>query len=338
MPQLPQRELVAGLLARAGRRAEFTVAPLPGGGNNRVYRVTCRGTDLLLKEYFRHPDDPRDRLRAEVSFSRFAWDRGLRCLPEPLADGDGLALFEFIHGRALDANDIGPAEVGQATAFFRQLNRHRAHPAAAELALASEACFSLEQHLRCVERRLGRLSGIEPASPLDDEARTFVLEQLVPTWGRVREEIWGQAASRGWAQGAQIHEDEWCLSPSDFGFHNAIDAGGALRFVDFEYAGWDDPVKAVCDFLCQPARPVPEALAGAVVDGMLDDRPEGAPHRDRFLVLLPLYRLKWCCIMLNEFLLADRQRRVFAGAQNGTPERKRSQLQKVRAALSRIEG
>ena len=40
-----------------------------------------------------------------------------------------------------------------------------------------------------------------------------------------------------------------CLSPSDFGFHNVIvEKDKILRFIDFEYAGWDDPAKMVSDF------------------------------------------------------------------------------------------
>ena len=47
------------------------------------------------------------------------------------------------------------------------------------------------------------------------------------------------------------------MSPSDFGFHNALATpGGRLVFIDFEYAGWDDPAKLANDFFCQPAVPV----------------------------------------------------------------------------------
>ena len=43
------------------------------------------------------------------------------------------------------------------------------------------------------------------------------------------------------------------LSPSDFGFHNALlEADGRLTFVDFEYFGWDDPVKIVADVMLHP--------------------------------------------------------------------------------------
>ena len=106
--------------AEAGLPREFHLAGLPGGGNNRVYRLDCGGSPLLLKAYFHHPDDPRDRLAAEFAFSRFAWDHGLRCIPQPLArdDRNHLGLYEFIDGRALAAAEIGADAVDQAAAFF----------------------------------------------------------------------------------------------------------------------------------------------------------------------------------------------------------------------------
>ena len=43
------------------------------------------------------------------------------------------------------------------------------------------------------------------------------------------------------------------LSPSDFGFHNAIlKESGDLVFLDFEYFGRDDPVKLMADFIWHP--------------------------------------------------------------------------------------
>src|SRR6266480_4587472 len=51
------------------------------------------------------------------------------------------------------------------------------------------------------------------------------------------------------------------LSPSDFGFHNAIRRpDGTLAFVDFEYFGWDDPAKTIVDFLLHPGMSVADTL------------------------------------------------------------------------------
>ena len=38
------------------------------------------------------------------------------------------------------------------------------------------------------------------------------------------------------------------LSPSDFGFHNIVKNKKKLYFLDFEYSGFDDPLKLLSDF------------------------------------------------------------------------------------------
>src|SRR5581483_1018773 len=63
----------------------FTLSPVSGGGNNRVYRLETAGKTLLLNLYFHHPGDSRDRFAAERAFYNFAWQRGVRRTPEPIA-------------------------------------------------------------------------------------------------------------------------------------------------------------------------------------------------------------------------------------------------------------
>jgi hypothetical protein len=317
------------LLAAASLPPALSVTRLPGGGNNRVYRVETAAGPFLVKEYFRHPADPRDRLGAEQAFSRFAWDHGIRALPQPLGHerDAGLGLYEFIEGRKLSPGEVTAAHVAEAAAFFTDINRHRTDPAARSLPPASEACFSLAEHLACVDRRLQRLAAIEPESDLHRRAAALVAERLVPAWNEVR-----AAVAAGEIPLATAHR---VLSPSDFGFHNCLATDSGLKFLDFEYAGWDDPAKTVCDFFCQPAVPVPwehfEPFLKAAADAA------GDPGlSDRVALLLPVYELKWCCIMLNEFLPMDDRRRVFAsGGENATARRAR-QLDKVEHTLARV--
>ena len=91
-----------------------------------------------------------------------------------------------------------------------------------------------------------------------------------------------------------------------------------LYFIDFEYAGWDDPAKMICDFFCQPAVPAPQTwhrhFAHSVVAGFAG-REE---LLQRVQILLPLYRIKWCCIVLNGLLPEGHARRLFAGAVSTT--------------------
>ena len=127
-----------------------------------------------------------------------------------------------------------------------------------------------------------------------------------------------------------------CVSPSDFGFHNALlGTDGTLKFIDFEYAGWDDPAKTICDFFCQPELPVPKSCQALFHDEIADLMEPPGRFRLRVELLLPVYRLKWCCIMLNDFLPAGNDRRRFAGT-IADAEQKWRQLEKARQAAEQV--
>jgi hypothetical protein len=328
---------IAKLFTSAGLAAPLAVERLAGGGNNRTYRVETAAGPVLLKEYFRHPSDARDRLGAEQAFSRFAHDHGVRSLPRPLAcDREaGLAVYEFIPGRTLGAGAVSAAHVDEAAAFFAAINRHRHEPAAVHLPTASEACFTLAEHLARVDRRLARLAAIETLSELHVRAASLVATRLAPAWKRVRAAVAADEALLD----APLAAADRVLSPSDFGFHNCIVTPTGLTFVDFEYAGWDDPAKTVCDFFCQPAVPVPREHLERFLAAVAAASGSGQGLRDRVALLLPVYELKWCCIMLNEFLPVGDERRAFARADerhDDRPGRLGDQLRKVEATLARL--
>ncbi|MBI4169132.1 MAG: phosphotransferase [Acidobacteria bacterium] len=335
----PARVAVLALAAEAGLGGEIRLRPLEGNTNNRVFHVEAGGRAALLKVYFEHPGDPRDRLGAEFSFSRFAWRSGVRCLPQPLACDrlNRLGLYEFVEGRSLRPADVTAATVHASLDFYHAVNGHRERREARAIPDASEACFSIAEHLTCVERRIGRLQEIDRSSPADREAAALVEGELGAAWREVAAAVRRDTAELGVKIGAPLPMAERRLSPSDFGFHNAILAtDGRLRFIDFEYAGWDDPAKMVCDFFCQPAIPVPLEHFAGFVESVARDLPEPERHRSRCALLLPVYQIKWCCILLNDFLPVSRERRRFADGVRDPEERKVEQLHKARRALARV--
>ena len=78
-----------------------------------------------------------------------------------------------------------------------------------------------------------------------------------------------------------IPRQDRVLSPSDFGFHNALERPDSqLTFVDFEYFGWDDPAKMLSDFLLHPAVDIGHELRQRFLDDMLSAmQPEPATRR-----------------------------------------------------------
>ncbi len=310
--------IAARLLRDAGEAGDVVaLTRLSGGRNNRVFRLDRAGAPpLALKLYHHDPRDTRDRLGAEWAFLRFAWDAGLRDVPRPLAaDPDAhSALYSFVPGTRVAR--VEARHVTSALRFIAALNA----PTPPNLAPASEACFSMAAHSATVDRRVARLRmQIDADAPHADAARALVETRLAPMWQRISASL--------------PHDDAptpCCVSPSDFGFHNALaDADGALTFLDFEYAGRDDPAKLVCDFFCQPEVPVPMVHYPAFRDSV------AGPSAARCDALLPAYRVKWACIMLNDFLVTDAARRDFAEGQDRAT-RCAAQIRKAAAALDLI--
>ena len=136
----------------------------------------------------------------------------------------------------------------------------------------------------------------------------------------------------------ELDSAQRCVSPSDFGFHNALrEADGNIRFLDFEYAGWDDPAKMTGDFFAQLAVPVPANLFGYFVQACVT--PFAAPTEliRRAELLRPLYRVKWCCIALNVFLPVHMARRKFADPHLDEAALKRAQLAKAHTLYQSLE-
>ncbi len=326
------------LCQAAGLAKPVALHALTGGKNNRVLRVeSADGGVTVLKCYHHDPRDPRDRLEAEWSFLAYARARGIETVPVPLVrDGAAhAALYGWVEGRKLGQEELSAVHVAQALAFAVGLNQPPRAPLT--LAAGSEACFSLAAHIATVDRRMTRLDGIERARPWHDAASDRVRVRLRPAWAAIRQRILDTSGSRGIELERTLTAQEMCVSPSDFGFHNALVApSGQITFIDFEYAGQDDPAKLVCDFYCQPELTVPADGFSGFATGFAEGLGLDEDMLRRCHLLRDAYKIKWICIMLNEFLPVGASRRAFADPQ-AVDERYRAQLDKVDAALENLD-
>ena len=316
---------IAGALRVPASNLE--VQPGGSGGNSRIYIVALEGRKLVAKQYFRHPSDARDRLHAEWSFLEYAVGAGIRCVPTPIArdPAAGVGIYEYIAGRNLGPADVSAARVQEAAAFFLALNK-----TPKVLPTASEACFSIVEHLRMVDARVDRLAAIPQSSEEDIAASAFV-KTLDEQWRVVRGRI------RGATHDPAAEVEERCISPSDFGFHNALARQtGELCFLDFEYAGWDDPAKMAGDFFSHPGVPVPREHFDSFVKSTMSFSRHANALEARARLLEPLFRIKWCCIVLNEFIPEAAQRRRFALPEADLGAVKRRQLDKARNLLASV--
>ena len=315
MNDLPH-DLAKALARRAGLAFPQALVALAGGRNNRVFRLDFKGgAAAVLKSYHHDPRDPRDRLGAEWSFLNYVAARGVRNVPRPLAIDAAThsALYSFVTGER--PKEVDGGLIRQAADFAVAINQ--APNEADSLEPASEACFSLAGHLEAVDRRVARLSELDPDIPHVEAARTFVEGRLKTMWDRVKSGVIRQAAARDISLTNPVRP---VVSPSDFGFHNSlIDRRGVASFLDFEYAGRDDPAKLICDFFCQPELSAPIRHYAEFTGHLAGKLALQDEDLWRAEALLDAYRVKWVCIMLNEFSPLGARRRAFASSdESGT--------------------
>jgi hypothetical protein len=316
------REVIRALV---GAPAE--IERLVGGGrNSRIYRVQHGSREFALKQYLSRADDLRDRLSTEVGALDLMERYRIDTVPR-VAGVDrkrGFALLSWINGTPV--TEIAAPDIDAAAHFLEAIHALRSTPWAKEQPPAAEACFCGAEIERQIRARLTRLLSIRDEKAL----ASFLNKDFVP----VLEGESSNAKAKIQATGLDFMADlpqEWrSLVPSDFGFHNSLRRkDGSLAFVDFEYFGWDDPVKLSADILLHPGRtlaPEQRRRFRRAARQLYGGDPSFAKRLDAYLLL---FGLRWVLILLNEFIPERWQRRVLAGTSESWVEAKATQLKRA---------
>lgn len=294
----------------------LSIAPLSGGKNSRVYHVVCDNfREFAVKLYFRDKTDGRDRLRTEWRASHFMIQHGFGNIPKPVAmdEDKGVAVYEFIQGSKLSPAEIEMKSIDALVSFLEKLENLKNDPEADALAPASEACFSIDDMLENVSSRMNRLVKVKKYPGAEKELSLFLNTLIAPFFQEVEAWCYKKSEEFHLNLSRKIEKKDQTLSPSDFGFHNAIlSKKGGLYFMDFEYFGWDDPSKMIVDFLLHPAMEIRTELKHYFLEKMLEKFAHIQGLKQRIKIVFPLFGIKWCLILLNEFIPSENKRREFA--------------------------
>ena len=287
----------------------LALTPLTGGANNRVFRLDLEhAPSLILKSYFQHPQDLRPRLKSEFEFLSFAWAEGIRCIPKPLYQDptQNLALYTHINAPLATSDHSTLSFIEAAADFLLDLNRKK--HSGKHLSYASEACLKISDYFEAVEKRLYQLLCVSQETLVEKQLHQFLQHQLLPQWNQIKETTCKTAL-----QALSPDPSDLILSPSDFGLHNVlVSTTNHYTFIDFEYAGWDDPVKTICDFFLQPRVPISCAYFEYFSKLTVSLTPNPQKTLERTKLLFPICKIKWCCMILNVFLHTGKARREFA--------------------------
>ena len=309
------------------------VTPKPGRGNSRIFELeNSDGKRYALKIYPDRQLDMRPRLETEFLATQFLEAAHFPVTPTAAKD-DGLnwAVYDWVLGKT--PSFVDNAFIDQALEFLGHLwATSRRSIGRADFSEASEACLSGAEIVSQIEQKLARL--ILAAPP---EVSLFLNHDLQPILFSC-----GETARRLLSEsfGIKLPHALQILSPSDFGAHNSIkNVNGSYIFIDFEYFGWDDPVKLICDFYWHPAMNLTQELKTRWLTGARSIFMDDPSFIGRLDVFLPLIGIRWCLILLNEFLPSALARRVNADPSRleGTVSLLANQLRKSKELLQVIE-
>lgn len=274
---------------------ESTLVRLQGGINNHVYRCGDRRF-WVIKGYAPLEPGLRDRMQAEVEFLRYAAHAAPSFTPELIHEdlSRRCVVLEHLKGEEFPEGVSPPPEaVDAAVLFFRCLNEDHSAARQAIGLDASEGFLSLTEHLDNIEQRILKMGCDHLSSEIKQKAELLFCS-LQKEFEYVHFSI-NQQINSGVLNNS-ITPEECHVSPGDFGFHNAIQTDAGLKFIDFEFSGWDDPVKTLLDFILQPR--VPFIGGRSPLRASLKVNQPFDIER-RYQALMPILRLKWACIILS---------------------------------------
>ncbi|MBC8182545.1 aminoglycoside phosphotransferase family protein [candidate division KSB1 bacterium] len=286
------------------------IEKVSGRGNSRVYKVqTDEGSNFALKYYPDRLVDVRPRLKTEFHALRLLHQNNITNVPKAVEKDEDLniGIYEWIAGEQVSHPKLDDLE--QVIHFLEKLQYLSLEIGENEIELASEACLSANELVSQIEIRLLRL---KQESKHFQELSTFLDATFEPLLAKVKDEnipLWPLESLRN-----ILPQEKQTLSPSDFGFHNVIRRGdGKIIFIDFDYFGWDDPVKLTADFIWHPGMELDSDIVAEWENAMLYLFSDDPDFADRLKAAMPLYGMRWVLIVLNEFLPGFADRRKEAG-------------------------
>lgn len=310
---------------------QVNVELIKSGRNNKVFKVALPSENYLAKFYYPSKQLQGSRLDNEFSFLEALTNIGLNNIPKALYRFDDvhLAFYEFIEGKSLKRHEIDKDHILCAANFFSSINEFKDSPFFTKIGDASEAFKNLEDYLKSLDTKISVLKSSIIKNGENAEAIKFI-NDFVLKWKDVKKRILTE-------KNIALPLEKEFLSPSDFGFHNCIRSkDGVLNFIDFEYAGWDDYAKFLCDFFIQPDFEIPQKYFEEFSYCALKNQRDKEALFYRAFSLLPVFRVKWCCIILNEFLPEVVERRLFSDPEFDLISNQFAQLNKAKKLLEKI--
>lgn len=221
------------------------VSKINTGTNNSLYRVeSSNGDELLGKVYL---VDDRNRLDREYGSLSLLDRLGVQHVPKPISARNGIGLYSFESGGRKEPKEITELDIDKIIDFVCILHGISPTNVDEDFQDAIFASFSLEDFLATSSYRMDRFKSYVQSDFSEASIRNLVdsfdIDSIVT-------DVVSSVKERSPDFSQKIGEGDKRFAHGDFNIQNMLfQDSGDICFIDFEYAGWDDPLKMVSNFI-----------------------------------------------------------------------------------------
>jgi thiamine kinase-like enzyme len=262
------------------------------GINSKVYKIKVDKDNLVVKVYNKKN---KFRIKREKIFYDYLRSIKNNNIIKPIGFNIkfNLAIYPFIKGKKI--KKITNNHIKELLNFLKQINKKKS----IKLPLAVDGIKNRDNHIKLCELKIDQMKKIKIDSLIKKQFMFFLKKKIIPKFDKIKMNYYKQKTFN--LKKNNLLKNDMIVSPSDFGFHNIIQSNNKFYFLDFEYAGLDDPIKLICDFYCQPDQVLTQAQKKMFIRNFPFKKNSLKQLELYTKIFLPFHRLKWCCIILNEF-------------------------------------
>jgi thiamine kinase-like enzyme len=288
---------------------------IASGKNNLVSKIFYKNKIYIYKKYLKKSNSAikYSRYSSETSFIKLLRKKNIKNLPSIFATDSKNQenIFNYINGKKV--TKVTKNDISQCIKFIKKINQNTFKKNYINFKMATESCVSIEEHIQTANKRIIMLSKFPKNYGVYKDAKEFVKVKLKKKLNDVQKTILNTFSKT--EINKKLRKKDLILSPSDFGFHNTIKKNKKLYFFDFEYAGMDDPVKLISDFICQPDCQLSKKHISFFYKNIMKIFPQNLEIKRRLKAVIYIHRIKWCCVIMSEILNTKYlERRQFAGS------------------------
>ncbi len=256
-------------------------------GNSNIYKLRDINNKFFIAKFFPNNNYDNNRIKNEIKAINFLKNKLNTPKIVKFSLDENIVIYNFIDGSKLSFENVyGFINI------IKKLKKISSGLKYNSYTPAVESCLNINQLFHQIEERITKIKNFNKTNK---KLLSFLSILKYKYYYYYKKKVSFESKNKN----STLSKKHQILSQSDFGFHNAMFYNKSIFLYDFEYFGWDDPVKLVSDFIWHPQNKLTNKNKNLWIDEMLNIFSKDLSFKKRLKEQFNLYGIRWILIILN---------------------------------------